>query len=126
MTARDDARGHLTKAREFQDIAEIARDLDQHNAATANAVTAGINAKDAICLTLTGRTKKADNHDEAVAELKAAGPSGAVLTTTLSRLLRLKTKAQYQPASVSATDAKKAVEWAERLVDAATDVVSSR
>lgn len=126
MTALSDARAHLAKAREFFQAAEASRDRDLYNAATSAAVVTGVNAKDAICLVLTGRTKKGDNHEEAIAELRAAGRAGAALTTTLSRLLKLKTKAQYQPASVSATDATKAVEWAERLLGGAEDVVSNR
>jgi uncharacterized protein (UPF0332 family) len=70
MTALDEARAHLTKAREFLEAAELTNDLELFNAAASNAVTSGINSKDAICLTLTGRTRKADNHTEAVAELK--------------------------------------------------------
>jgi len=76
MTALDEARAHLTKAREFLEAAELTNDLELFNAAASNAVTLGINSKDAICLTLTGRTRKADNHTEGVAELKSAGPAG--------------------------------------------------
>ena len=81
------------KAREFLEAAELNNDVDLHNAATSNAVTSGINSKDAICLTLTGRTGKTDNHSQAVAELKATGPDGRRLAPTLDRLLRLKPKA---------------------------------
>lgn len=63
---------------------------------------------------------------EAIAELRAAGPAGVALTSTLSRLLKLKTKSQYQPVSVAAADATKAVEWATRLLEGADEVVSSR
>jgi len=91
----NDARAHLSKAREFLEAAEVNRDLELFNAATSAAVISGINSKDAIC-------------------------------TTLSRLLKLKTKSQYQPVSVAAADATKAVEWATRLLEGADEVVSSR
>lgn len=65
------------------------------NAATSNAVIAGINAKDAICLVLTGKTSKANDHRQAVAELRKAGKIGAGLAATLDRLLKPKTKSQY-------------------------------
>jgi hypothetical protein len=122
MTALDDARAHLTKAQEFLEAAELTNDLELFNAAASNAVTSGINSKDAICLTLTGRTRKADNHAEAVAELKASGPAGREASSTFSRLLRLKSKSQYQSESVSPADATKSIDWATRLLGTAQSV----
>lgn len=126
MSAIEDARAHLTKAREFLQAAHFNLDLELFNAATSDAVVSGINSKDAICLRLTGTTKKPDNHNEAVAELKGAGPAGASLAPTLNRLLRLKTKSQYQSASVAKSDATKAVEWASRVLEVAEEVVTAR
>jgi hypothetical protein len=126
MTTLDDARAHLAKAREFLAAAQFNLSLELFNAATSDAVISGINSKDAICLRLTGTTRRADGHTEAVAELKSAGPGGAALAPTLSRLLKLKTKSQYQSASVAAAYATKAVEWAARLLEGAEAVVSSR
>lgn len=54
MTALEDAKVHLTKAREFLDAAEADQDLELYNAATSDAVTSGINSKGAICLVLDG------------------------------------------------------------------------
>jgi uncharacterized protein (UPF0332 family) len=125
MTALDEARAHLTKAREFLEAAELTNDLELFNAAASNAVTSGINSKDAICLTLTGRTRKADNHTEAVAELKSAGPAGREISSTFSRLLRLKSKSQYQAESICAADASKSVDWATRLLESAQKVAQS-
>lgn len=126
MTPLNDARAHVAKAREFLEAARFSLDLGLFNAATSNAVLAGINSKDAICLRLTGRTRKADGHHEALAELRDAGPAGAQLASTLSRLLKLKTKSQYQSASVSAADAGKALDWAVRMLEVAEATVSSR
>jgi hypothetical protein len=126
VTALEDARAHVAKAREFLDAAQLSHDLALFNAAASSAVISGINSKDAICLRLTGRTRKSDNHADAVTELRAAGPAGARMAPTLSRLLTLKTKSQYQVESVAAADAAKAVDWASRLLDAAEVVVSSR
>lgn len=125
-SALEDARIHLAKAREFLEAATFSLELSLLNAATSDAVICGINAKDAICLRLTGVTRKSEAHAEAVAELRACGPVGASLAPTLSRLLGLKTKSQYQSASVAAADADKAIGWATRLVQGAEDVVSSR
>ncbi|HEX2805928.1 MAG TPA: HEPN domain-containing protein [Kineosporiaceae bacterium] len=123
MTALDDARGHLAKAHEFLDAAEVTHDLGLYNAATSNAVTSGINSKDAICLTLTGRTRKADDHRTAVPELRASGPIGREQASTLDRLLRLKPRSQYQPESIAASDAERSIRWAERLLRAEEGVV---
>ena len=79
MTALEEARRHLAKAREFLDAAETSRDLGLANAASSNAVISAINGKDAICLAVTGRTSKSDNHTQAVDELRGSSPVGAEL-----------------------------------------------
>jgi hypothetical protein len=118
------ARAHQRKARQFLDAADVELAGDLYDAATSSAVLAGINAKDAICLRLTGRTGKSENHQAAAGELAKAGPAGKALEATFRRLIGMKTAAQYQAAPMSAADARKAVEWATRLVDAAGDVVA--
>lgn len=123
MTALSDARAHLRKAREFLDAAELNLDGDLYNAATSNAVTSGINSKDAICLALTGTSGKSENHTDAVAELRGAGPAARSLAPTLGRLLRLKNKSQYQTVDVAGSDAAKAVGWAATLVEGANGIV---
>lgn len=126
MTALEEARLHLAKAPEFLDAAETSRDLGLANAAASDAVISAINSKDAICLALTGRTGKSDNHAQAVDELRRSGLVGAELASTLSRLLNLKTRSQYASRSVSAADAGKAVEWASRMHTTAEGVVRDR
>lgn len=123
MSAPSDARAHLRKAREFLEAAELNLDFDLYNAATSSAVTSGINAKDAVCLALTGTTSKSENHVDAVAELRGAGPAARPLAPTLGRLLKLKNKSQYQTVDVARSDAIKAVGWATTLVDAAAGIV---
>lgn len=125
MGARDDALNHLRKAREFLEAAGLELELELHTAAASSAVLAGINAKDAICLQLTGRTGKAEDHRSAVPELAGVGPAGKALELTFRRLLGLKTAAQYQAGPISRTDAAKAVERATRMVDTARDVTGS-
>ena len=122
MAAQDDARARLRKAREFLDAATLELETGMHTAAASSSGLAGINAKDAICLQLTGRTGKSDDHRAAVPELAAAGPAGKALESTFRRLLALKTTAQYQAAPISKTDATKAVQWATRMVDTARDL----
>lgn len=117
------ARAHLAKAREFLEAADVELSGELYNGATSSAVIAGINAKDAICLRITGRTGKTDNHSAAIGELARAGNAGKNLETTFRRLLGMKTASQYQAGPVGAADARRAVDWATRMVDTADDVV---
>ena len=123
MTPLEAARGHLAKAHEFLAEAKSALANGHANVATSNAVIAGINAKDAICLVLVGKTAKADDHRQAVGELRKAGKIGADLASTLDRLLKPKTKSQYQTLSMVMKDAESAVNQATRLVEEASRVV---
>lgn len=125
MSALSEAKAHVGKAQEFFEIAQVSMDLNLSNAAASNAVLSGINSKDAICLKLTGRTAKTENHSDAVKELKQAGAAASGLASTLSRLLQLKSKAQYRSASVTSAEAQKAVEWAKRLSEGAQRIVTS-
>jgi uncharacterized protein (UPF0332 family) len=118
------AEGHLEKAKAFLEAAQTNLEFKLYDPATSDAVVAGINAKDVICLMLTGETKKTENHNAAVAELKVAGQVGADQVNNFQRLLRLKSRSQYQAAAVSTSDAEKAIEWAQRMVDAAQGVLT--
>lgn len=125
MGALDDARSHLIKAKEFLDAARANLAAERFNATTSDAVVSGINSKDAICLKLTGRTGKTDSHQSAVAELKVSGREGADLASTLDRLLKLKTRSQYETISVARRDAENAARWAEKLEDGARRIVGA-
>lgn len=48
----------------------------------------------------------------------------ASLEATFRRLLGLKSKSQYQASPVSATNARDAVDWAQRMYDVAVEVVT--
>jgi uncharacterized protein (UPF0332 family) len=125
MNALDAARAHLAKAREFLEAAELENRADLYNAATSSAVVSGINSKDAICLKLTGRTSKSDDHAAAVGDLAASSAQGRQLGPTFKRLLSKKAKSQYQDQSVAATEARKAIEQATKLYRAAREIVTS-
>jgi hypothetical protein len=92
---------------------------ERYNAATSDAVISGINSKDAICLKLTGKTAKTDNHQTAAVELREAGGIGPSAAVTLGRLLTKKTQSQYQTNSISKTDADRAVKQARALYEQA-------
>ena len=117
-------RQHLNKADEFLAAARLGLDAGLANAAASNAVLSGINSKDAICLALTSRTSKSQDHLQAVDELRRAGRSGKNLAPVLQRLLQLKSRAQYENDSVSLRDATSAVVWATRLFEAACEVAN--
>lgn len=120
---RAEAVAHLEKAREFLDAARAALTARWHNASASNAVTAGINAKDALCYALAGRSAAADDHRSAVAELRALGPPAKEAVNAMDRLLGMKDRAQYDRHSVTAVEAQAAVRRAETLVQAATRVL---
>lgn len=130
MSALVEARWHLAKAREFLSAAELNLEVGLCNAAASNAVISGINAKDAVCIRLNGTTAKTENHSTAVAELRATGATGPhggttkQMATVLGRLLKLKSKSQYQSIDVARSDAAKAVEWAQKLLDGAIEIVT--
>ena len=73
MTPLEAARRHLTKAQEFLAEADSALASGRANVATSNAVIAGINAKDAICLVLVGKTAEADEGGQAHVRLRDTG-----------------------------------------------------
>ncbi len=123
LGGRADAIVHLRKASEFLEAAQAALASDWSNAATSNAVTAGIKAKDALCFALAGRSHAAEDHRAAVAELSRLGERGRDAAVQLDRLLALKDRAQYDRRDVSDTDAKSAVRRAERLVALAADAI---
>lgn len=126
MSALSDAQAHLRKAREFLEAAEANLELGLLNAATSNAVTSGINSKDAICLKVTGTTGRTENHAEAIAELRRAGPldSAKTLSVKLGRLLKFKNRSQYQALDVAQSGARDAVDLATALLDGATTIVN--
>lgn len=123
MNSGRKASAHLDKAQEFLDVAALALEVGLHNAAASNAVTSGINAKDAICLKRTGATHKTENHEDATRDLNRAGKDAAALAPTLKRLLSLKAKSQYRSVSASATDARTAVKNAKKMYEAAQSIV---
>lgn len=122
-TPLEDAEAHLTKAREFLDASEFEEDGGLYNAAASSAVLSGINSKDAICLKLTGTSAKGKNHATAVSELRNAGQAGAQVANALGKLLRMKTRAQYQTTPVAQSDARSALRWATQLYKAAEETV---
>jgi hypothetical protein len=128
VTPLQTARGHARKAQEFLDEAHAALHRGHVNVSASNAIIAGINAKDAICLALVGVTSKTADHAQAVPELRRVGKLGAELAPVLDRLLRSKTRSQYQSVAVAVavSDAEAAIRQAQRLVAAAVSLVAEQ
>jgi HEPN domain-containing protein len=122
MSRRDGAE-HLDKAEQFFATAELALAAGMHDAAASNAVLAGIRACDAICAARVGRYAKAQSHGEAVALVRQSGAEGRQAATLLTRLLTVKSKAQYDTTKVSADAARRTVESARRILVLAKDVL---
>ncbi len=125
MNPLQTAKRHLDKAREFLDAAEVSLDLDMFNAAVSSAVVSGINSKDAICLRLTGKTRRNRNHADAAKELNQAGRRARDLAPTLTRLLKAKSKARYQSVPATRSEAVKAIQQATTLYNEAQEIVTS-
>jgi hypothetical protein len=123
LGGRAEAIAHHRKASEFLEAARDALASGWSNAATSNAVSAGINAKDALCFILAGRSHAAEDHRAAIVELRRLGERGRDAAVQLDRLLALKDRAQYDRRDISDTDAKSAVRRAERLVTLAADAI---
>jgi uncharacterized protein (UPF0332 family) len=119
------ARAHLDKAEQFLESAQADLAALRHDAATSAAVTSGINAADAVCLVLTGEAHRTQDHSDAIKRLKNAGGSATPLVRTLTRLLTYKNQSQSQTSPMSPAKARNAVCWAERLVVAAREIVTS-
>jgi hypothetical protein len=113
-----DARAYLAKATSWLEAAAENLDAGRWDVAAGSAVTAGINACDAISGALLGR-RAGGEHIEAVALLEGAGEDGRAASRQLAQLLRYKAPAQYDPGPMSEADARKAVELARRLTDRA-------
>lgn len=118
-------RSYVAKAEEYLSAAEHELEAGRAIAATSLAIHAGINAADAVCGTRLGRRAGGQDHDEALALLRTAGPDGVAVAKDLVRLLPMKTRAEYEPDEIPKSDAKKAVDRARRVVAVARRVAAS-
>jgi HEPN domain-containing protein len=124
--SRAQSRGYLSKAEEY--VAAAADELDSGRsiAATSLAIHAAINAADAVCGARLGTRAAGQDHGQVILLLQDAGRDGVDIERNLRRLLPLKTKAEYEPEGISISAASKAVDRAQRCVDVARRVISTR
>lgn len=112
---RAEVRSFLGKAEEWLETAKEAMEHQRYTAAAGTAIHAGINAADTICGARLAR-RSAEAHHEAVAMLRTIPHLGTEAANHLSRLLQKKHKAEYDPSPISASDARTAIDQAEKLV----------
>jgi hypothetical protein len=121
----NDGRLYLSKAAEFLQASNDSLALDNRVAAAGNAVHAGIAAADAIAACRAGAVWKGE-HSQAAGYLETVGGAdGRKASAQLRRLLPLKTRAEYDPAPVTDSEARRAVQAAQRMFAVAEQVVAS-
>lgn len=120
------ARAYFEKAEEFYAAAVAELAAGRTIAATSLAIHAAMNAADCVCGLRIGCRSAGQDHDQVLTLLSEAGPDGGSLRKDLTRLLPLKTGAEYDPDSVSKTTATKAVSRASRCLSIARRVTTSR
>lgn len=134
--SREDARNRLRRAEEFLVVADLllgeqvetGTDKDAINVSAVSAalaVLAGIAASDAACCHRLGERSRGQDHAQAVALVRQVIPHGDELANDLGRLLDLKDTAQYGILGVADSEARRAVEWARRMVKNARAVLQS-
>lgn len=130
-TQRCDAAGARKRLEDARKYLEVAAMVDDEPATTSTgvsasmAVLAGIAASDAACCAALGRRAQGDDHREAVEVLRGVSGS-ADAANALSRLLAIKSEAQYGLARVSPAKRATALRLAGKLVDFAEAIVTPR
>jgi HEPN domain-containing protein len=124
--ARPRAKDLSAKAREFLEEAGQALAESRFDAAVLNAVHAGISAADAVCVALAGLRSADPDHQRAVdllGEVASASPEVAAKARQLRQLLRRKNIVEYESRRATSTEARDAVNRAQRLVEWAAEQV---
>lgn len=118
----------LRKAKEYLDSAQDNLDLERATPAAGDAIHAGISAKDAIVMALTGVTSRAKDHAKAAGELRTALGShaeAAAVEKALRELIASKSDVEYGASLVSLTKAEPFVRRARLLVNVAERVLAT-
>lgn len=106
-----DARAYLAKAAAWLEAAEDNLRARRWDVAAGSAVTAGINASDAITGSLLGQ-RAGGEHSEALDLLTQAGEDGRTSARQLAQLLAFKAPAQYDPAPSPKRTLSRLSSWA--------------
>src|SRR5665811_1194153 len=125
--SKDDARNRFKRAESFLVVADLVLgertetqeqddDINLSGVAAALAVLAGIAAADSACCHRLGTRSRGQDHAQAVALVKQVIPHGDELASDLDPLLDLKDNAHYGVLGVADAEARRAVEWARRML----------
>ena len=98
LEQRNHARSFLKKAEEYLASAEASLGAERNTVAAADAIHAGISAKDAIVTELAGVTSKGKDHAAAAKELRQAlgrRPEAATAEKWLRELISSKADVEY-------------------------------
>jgi hypothetical protein len=123
--SRAEAAAYQAKAKNWLESARQNLVAERWDVAAGSAVTAGVNACDALSGALLGQ-RAGGGHAEAAVLLSTAGEEGKQASRQLSQLLRFKAPAQYDPLPIAESDARKAVELADRIVQRAETALARR
>jgi hypothetical protein len=133
--SREDAQNRLNHGKAFLAVAELVLgvrieanadrdDINLPGVAAALSVLAGI-AADAACCHRLGMRSRGLDHAQSVVLVKQMIPHGDELANDLDRLLDLKDNAHYGVLGVADAEARRAVEWARRMLKNAGIVLGS-
>ncbi len=126
LEQRGHARAFLQKAEEYLASAQDSLDLRRFTPAAGGAIHAGINAKDAIVVSLTGSTIKGKDHAIAAKELgRALGPRPGAesVTRALRELVAAKADVEYGTDLLTRAKAAILVRRAATVVESAVQIV---
>jgi hypothetical protein len=121
-TRRTQVRAFASKASEYLAVAEDSFAQGRLTAAAGNAIHAGICAKDAIVIALTGATIKSRDHRQSVKDLRQAlgnAPAAAECERALRELIGAKSDVEYGVFMITETKAKALLRRATQLVERA-------
>lgn len=124
---RGDSRRALTKAVEFVATALSALEASRWDAAGLAAVHAGISGADAALIAAVGVRSISSDHSAVVKMLEDQVTEFAgVQRRQLTGLLSMKNTVEYEQRLLTATEAKRLVDQAQRFVTWAGGIVASR
>ena len=114
------AKDYLKRAEECKNAMNISFEAGNWNACVINAVHCAISAADAFCVFKKGLRNASESHQDSIALFMSIDPASNDIkknSTHLSRLLDIKTDAEYGEKLATNSNAEQAKKHAERLFD---------
>lgn len=114
------AKDYLKKAEECKNAMNSSFESGDWNACVVNAIHCAISSADAFCIFKKGLRNASERHQDAIALFLSIDPASEEIkrnATHLSRLLDIKTDAEYGERLATSNDAEQAKKHAERLFE---------